>query len=228
MDSMYEVLMQLPLFKGVSYDCISNIITSTPFHFLKYPQGEVIVQPEEPCTHIKFVISGSVRMTTTNDDGRFKLQQTLKAPDVLSPQYLFGHHTYYPALVTAREATGILQLAKQDYIKLLQSDEVFLYNYMNILCMSAQKAMGGMLKLTHGAMEDRLAFWVINLTQPSSLDVAITSKLRDLYSIFGVQRTTFMTALDTMKDMGLVEYDQSGIRFINRKGLIDLLVSRYN
>lgn len=82
MDSMYEVLMQLPLFKGVSYDCISKMITSTPFHFLKYPQGEVVVQPEELCTHIKFVISGSVRVTTTNDDGRFKLQQTLKAPDV--------------------------------------------------------------------------------------------------------------------------------------------------
>lgn len=130
--------------------------------------------------------------------------------------------------MTAREATGILQLSKQDYVKLLQTDEVFLYNYLNILCMSSQKAMGGMLKLTHGAMEDRLAFWVINLTQPSSLDISINSKLRDLYSIFGVQRTTFIAALDTMKEMGLVEYDQSSIRFINRKGLIELLVSRYN
>lgn len=228
MESMYEVLMQLPLFKGVSYERISKIIATTRFHFLKYPQGEAIVQPEEACTHIKFVISGSVRMTTTNDDGRFKLLQTLKAPDVLAPQYLFGHHTFYPALVIACEPTGILQLAKNDYVKLLQSDEIFLYNYLNVLCMSSQKAMGGMLKLTHGSMEDRLAFWVINLTQPSSLDVVINSKLRDLYSIFGVQRTTFISALDNMKEMGLLDYDQNGIRILNRKGLIDLLVSRYN
>lgn len=227
MDSMYEVLMQLPLFKGVSYDCISNIVSKTRFHFLKYPQGETIVQAEEPCTHIKFVISGSVRMTTTNDDGRFKLLQTLKAPDVLAPQYLFGHHTHYPALVIAREPTGILQLSKQDYVRLLQSDEVFLYNYLNVLCMSSQKAMGGMLKLTHGSLEDRLAFWVINLTQPTSLDIAVNSKLRDLYSIFGVQRTTFISALENMKGMGLIDYDQNGIKVLDRKGLIDLLVSHY-
>lgn len=227
MESMYEVLMQLPLFKGVSYDCISNIVTKTPFHFLKYPQGETIVKPEDPCTHIKFVISGSVRVTTTNDDERFKLLQTLKAPDVLAPQYLFGHHTRYPALVIAREPTGILQLSKHDYVKILQSDEVFLYNYLNLLCMSSQKAMDGMLKLTHGSLEDRLAFWVINLTQPTSQDIVVNSRLRDLYSIFGVQRTTFISALENMKSMGLIDYNQNGITVLDRKGFIDLLISHY-
>lgn len=85
MDSMYEILMGLPLFNGVSYNRISEVVGSTKFHFLKYLAGEQIVQAGEPCTHIKFIISGSARVTIENSDGRFKVSQTLSKPDVISP-----------------------------------------------------------------------------------------------------------------------------------------------
>ena len=39
MDSMYEILMALPLFHGVSYAKLSEVIGSTKFHFLKYLDG---------------------------------------------------------------------------------------------------------------------------------------------------------------------------------------------
>ena len=50
--SMYEILMGLPLFNGVSRDCISQIIEKYKFHFLKYLPGEQIVMAGETCTHI--------------------------------------------------------------------------------------------------------------------------------------------------------------------------------
>lgn len=48
MDSMYEILMGLPLFKGVSYTNISKVVESTKFHFLKYLDGETIVTAMKP------------------------------------------------------------------------------------------------------------------------------------------------------------------------------------
>ena len=94
--SMYEILMGLPLFNGVSRDCISQIIEKYKFHFLKYLPGEQIVMAGETCTHIKFVISGSVRSRIENADGRFKVSQTLNAPEVIAPEFLFGKATQYP------------------------------------------------------------------------------------------------------------------------------------
>ena len=61
MDSMYEILMGLPLFNGVSRERISEVVGRAPFHFLKYLEGEKVIEPGEACTHIKFVISGAVR-----------------------------------------------------------------------------------------------------------------------------------------------------------------------
>ena len=37
MDSMYDVLLQLPIFQGVSRNKISELIEKMKFHFLKYP-----------------------------------------------------------------------------------------------------------------------------------------------------------------------------------------------
>lgn len=58
MDSMYDVLLQLPIFQGVSRNKISELIEKMKFHFLKYPDGEKIVTSGEECNHLKFLILG--------------------------------------------------------------------------------------------------------------------------------------------------------------------------
>lgn len=44
MSSMFDLLMELPLFRGVSHDTMKNIVGMAKFHFLKYPEGAVVVK----------------------------------------------------------------------------------------------------------------------------------------------------------------------------------------
>ncbi len=127
MESMYDILLELPLFKGASYNRISEIVGKAKFHFLKYLPNEKIIEAGEPCTHLKFVISGSVRVIAANPDGRFKVSQTLVAPDVIAPDFLFGRATRYPVTAIANETAGLVQIGKQDFIDILNSDPVFLH-----------------------------------------------------------------------------------------------------
>lgn len=228
MNSMFEILMELPLFRGTTRERMAETVGMAKFHFLKYLPGETVVEAGAPCTHIKFIISGSVRSKIVNPDSRFKVSQTLVAPDVISPDYLFGRATNYPCTVTAIEPTGILQIAKSDYIKILNSDEVFMFNYLNMLSMNAQKSVSGVLALTTGSIEERIAFWIIALTQPSGKDIALECRQRDMYSFFGVQRSSFISTLDSMKERGLLKYDANKIDILNRRALIDLLESKLN
>lgn len=228
MNSMFEILMELPLFRGATRERMAETVGMAKFHFLKYLPGETIVEAGAPCTHIKFIISGSVRSKIVNPDSRFKVSQTLVAPDVISPDYLFGRATNYPCTVTAIEPTGILQIAKSDYIKILNSDEVFMFNYLNLLSMNAQKSVSGVLALTTGSIEERIAFWIIALTQPTGKDIALECRQRDMYSFFGVQRSSFISTLDSMKERGLLTYDSSKIDILDRRKLIELLESKLN
>ena len=70
MESIFEILMDLPLFQGVSREKLSELIEKTPFHFLKYTDGEQIIIPGDTCSHIKFIISGAAIVETSSDQRR--------------------------------------------------------------------------------------------------------------------------------------------------------------
>ena len=225
MDSIYEILMGLPLFKGVSRYKISEVVGTTRFHFLKYLAGETVVNAGDPCSHIIFIISGKLRVTIDNSTSRFKVSHTLTAPNVLAPEFLFGKVPFYPCSAVALEPVSILQISKKDYTKILNSDEIFLFNFLNSLSSNAQKAVFGILAITTGSLEERIAFWIVSLTQPGSTDITLSCRQRDLYSLFGVQRTSFIATLDHMKEMGLIDYDNNEIRFNSREALLEILKS---
>lgn len=225
MDTMYEILMRLPLFHGVSYAKLSEVVGSTKFHFLKYLKGDTIVEAGQPCTHIKFIISGSARVSIVNADGRFRVSQTLDKPDVIAPEYLFGRATRYPVTAVALEPTGILQIEKQEYVKILNSDPVFLFNMLNILSVNAQKSVDGVLALTTGSLEERIAFWIVALTQRQGTDIVLSCRQRDLYSLFGVQRSSLIATLESMKARGLIDYTQHEIAIRSRADMLALLTT---
>ncbi|MDE7411854.1 MAG: Crp/Fnr family transcriptional regulator [Paramuribaculum sp.] len=222
---MYEILMRLPIFNGVTYSRLEEVVGNTKFHFLKYLKGDKIIEPGEQCTHIKFIISGSTRVSIVNADGRFKVSQTLSMPDVIAPEYLFGKATRYPISAIALEPTGILQIEKQEFLKILNTDPIFLINMLNLLSVTAQRSAEGVLALTTGSLEERIAFWIVALTQRRGTDIVLSCRQRDLYSLFGVQRTSFIATLDDMKERGLIDYTQHEIMIKSRADMLSLLAS---
>lgn len=223
MDSMFDILTQLPLFRGVTHERIAATVGMAKFHFLKYNQEDVIASAGESCTHIKFLIAGQVTITISNSDERFKISQTLAAPDVISPDFLFGSATIYPGQVVAATDASLVQVSKQDYVKILASDPIFMFNFLNYLSMNAQKCIDGVLAMTNGSIEERLAMWVVAMTQPTAKDIVITCRQRDMYAMFGVQRSSFYAALDRMVDMGAISYGQGQIKIHDRRAMLQIM-----
>lgn len=223
MESMFDILMGLPLFKGVSRDCMAKTVGTAKFHFLKYTPGAEIFRAGQPCNDIAFIISGTVRMTISNPDGRFSVSQSLLAQDVISPEFLFGKVTSYPCDVYAVDTVSILLISKTDYVNILLSDTVFLFNYLNLLSMNAQKAVEGILAVSTGSVQERIAFWISALTQPRSFDITLECRQRDLVGLFGVPRTTLRSELESMKARGLIDFTLYGITVKDRVALLSLL-----
>ena len=227
MASMFELLLELPLFRGVTHNKLAQIVGEAKFHFLKYPAGEYVIRSGEACSHLTFVISGSVRTTIVNANGRFSVSQTLSSPAVIAPDFLFGRLTHYPCDVVALNDVSILKISKGDYVRILDSDPVFLFNYLNILSANAQKAQQGVLSLTTGAIDERIAFWIIALSQPEGTDIVLTCRKRDLCSLFGLQRATFEAGLASMKERGLLDYTNNELFIKDRNALRSLLLHNH-
>lgn len=224
MEQMYQLLMGLPLFSGVTCDKMLEIIGNTKFHFLKYSPGEVFITEGEQCSHIKFIISGKARFAISDRSRSMTVSQTLSAPDVIAPEYIFGRSTAYPCSVTALEPVGVLQISKAEYLKILNSDSIFLINYLNMLSMNAQKAVDGLLSIVSGSVERRLALWIVSLTQAGGSDIVLSCNDCELPSLFGdVDRKSFFLALENMKSRGLIDYAADHINVLSRRELVELL-----
>lgn len=225
MESMYDKLMELPLFQGVSREKLSILIEKTPFHFVKYNQGQQIISANDICTHIRFVISGDVRIDISSTNKRVVVSETLSGPDVIGADYLFGRNTFYPFSATALTDCGILQIVKADFIEILMSDKVFMFNMLNILSRNSQKSTFGIMALSSGSIAERLAFIVTSLTQRSSKDIKISYRQKDLCSILGVQRSSLINALEKMKDDEVIDYTMTEIKVNSREALMEILHS---
>lgn len=221
MDSMYQQLMRLPLFQGVSTDKITALVEKLPFHFLKYRSGEQILAAGDSCTHIKFVVSGKVRVAMPCAHLRITIEQTLATPNVLAADSLFGRETVYPFTAVADGPCGILQLLKSDYIKMINSDKVFLFNILNFLSSGSQRGVSTVLSIKDGSALERLVMIVQSLVVAGASDVVLRYKQRDLCSLLSTQRTTLINMLDKLTDEGIVEYDSNVLRVTDLRGLLD-------
>lgn len=223
MDSIFDILADIPLFRGVTHERIAQIVGTARFHFLKYSAGDTIVSAGEACTHVLFVIAGKVRVTISNPDDRFHISQILAAPDVVSPDFMFGSSTVYPGTVVAEENVSLVRVSKSDYVKILSSDDIFLFNFLNYLSMNAQKSVEGVLAMTTGSIEERLAMWVVAMTQPTARDITIVCKHRDLYSMLGVQRSSYMAAIERLVEKGVISYQPGKITVPDRKAMQNVM-----
>ena len=215
--------MQLPLFQGVSTDVITALVEKLPFHFLKFRNGEQIFAAGDQCSHIRFIVSGRVRLETPCDHLRVSLLQTLETPHVLAAEYLFGRETTYPYSAFADGPCGILQLRKSDYIKMLAFDKVFLFNILNYLSSGSQRNTASILAIKDGSVVERLAMIVDALTVTGATDVAVRFKQKDLCVLLGTQRTTLIASLDKLADEDIVDYTSNELRVLDLSRLAEFI-----
>ncbi|MDO4512235.1 MAG: Crp/Fnr family transcriptional regulator [Bacteroidales bacterium] len=220
---MFETLLNLPLFQGISKSTLASLVEKYPFHFLKYEPGTTIIEAGDACTHLRFVVSGSVKVTTSGQQGNVVMTQIVDAPEVIAPDYLFGRTTQYPSTVTAAQQCGVLQIQKTDYVNMLQAEKILLFNILNYLSRNSQNRLWEFTSRAGGKFSTRLAILVYELTTRNSRSISIAYKQKELCTLLGVRRTTLMAALTELQTKGVITFTPNVIQVLDRRALIDLI-----
>lgn len=146
MHSMYETLMDLPLFKGIGETQVSMLLEKTSMEFLNFKDGQKIASPEMTVKTVDFILSGHVKSVYRLQHFEIIIEEYCGKGGMPAITHLFGMDTRYGAEVVAVGKTSILRIDKGHYINTLMSDRIYLMNFANCLSAAAQTAQSFMLK----------------------------------------------------------------------------------
>ena len=136
---LYDKLIELPLFIGISTDELSDIVGQTKFGFHKLAVDRPLVSTDDKCTQLFFLMSGTLRVVSYADNYRYRIEEELSAPAVIQPEHLFGLQQRYTKDFIARTDCSLLSLDKAEVLRLLDSYLIFRLNLLNSISMQAQR-----------------------------------------------------------------------------------------
>ena len=136
---IYDKLLQFPLFQGMSRDDLELVAGHTRFGFVKVSQGKPVVKEGVACTHLYFLINGSIRVESRSDDRSYSVVEQMQAPFILQPEVIFGYQQFYTQTIVAQTDTNFITIEKDEVVRLSEDFLVFRLNLLNIFATQTQK-----------------------------------------------------------------------------------------
>jgi len=218
---MYVTIMDLPLFKGIGKEHVSNFLEKTDLEFAKFRTGEKLYAAGDPCTQLKYIISGKVRFDHSLFANKCTLSEVLGAGTVIGADRLFGMNTSYQNTATAENDVSIMTFSKEKYLNLLQSDEIYLFNYLNYLSLKAQRSADSVSSLFTGTLTGNMSFWLSADSEPSAEKIEFHVRTEDIPKITNIPEDKVISELIYLQNKGLINYSDNIIRILSRERLLE-------
>lgn len=203
-DTMFDTLLQLPLFQGLTLDDLTSILEKARMHFERHAAGDVIEQAGEPCNHLTFILRGEVEVKTVAPDAVYAVTESFKAPYLVEPQSLFGLYTGYIGTCSAVGEVATVRLDKQAAAKELFNYEICRLNYQNMLCSRVQNLHRRLWTSIPTDLEARIVqFILVHVERPAG-PKSLKIKMEDLAQIMNDTRSNVSRILNRLQEEGKV------------------------
>ncbi|EJX06146.1 transcription regulator, CRP family [gut metagenome] len=201
---MFDTLLQLPLFQGLSQDDFTCILEKVKFDFTKYKAGEVIVHAGHVCDSLIFILKGEVQSLSVSPYAELSLIEFFQAPHVIEPYSLFGMSVSFAATFTARSEVHSVCIPKKYIFSTLFDYEIFRLNYLNILANRAQTLSQRLWIRGESQLDRRIVFFFLTRMERVSGEKIIKIKMQDLALIMNETRASVSKVLNTLQEKGLL------------------------
>ena len=211
MNTMFDTLLQLPLFQGLSHEDITQILEKVKVQFTQHKPGEVLLSPGDVCDSLVFLLKGEVCVTTSSTDMPYSLVEYFSAPYLIEFHSLFGMNTSYVSRYVARTDTHLLRISKCYVLDVLLHYEIFRLNCMNILCNRVQTLLQLPWKLKELDIEKRISGFFVSLVErPVGMKI-FRIKMKDLAAVLNETRSSISRVLNNMEADHLLELKRGEI-----------------
>lgn len=218
---MYEMIMDLPLFKGVGRNHISQFLEKTHVDFRNFNQGELVAASGEPVEKLMFLISGELSVISRVGESDITIEEIVSPGTVIGAERLFGLDKTFAGSVVSGERASIMEFSKEQYITLLHSDPIYVLNFLNYLSLRAQRGKSIFGEFWRGDVHSRVCQLILLATDPSAERVVIRATDSSLSRYCNAAEEDIFEWKTLIEDAGVAECNPIETRIADLRRFLD-------
>lgn len=212
MATMYETIMNMPLFKGLSFDQVSAFVEKTHLEFKKYSPGDKIVSKGEEPKGVKCVVSGRLKVVQSfGENDSLKIVAIMPSQIVIGVERLFGMNTRYNNDIYAQEAVSIMEFSKEQYVSLISSNKILLLNYLNYLALLSQRTDEIYSSYPAGGVKASFSRLISSYVSWRAESLELKFNWQDMASFLNMDIREFDAEIKEMEKLGILTILEEGI-----------------
>ena len=204
----------------MSRDDLEIVAGHTRFGFLKVSAGRQVIRTGEVCTHLFFLINGTLRVESFGDENRYSVVEQMSSPYILQQEGIFGYNQRYTHHFYALTDVNFLTLDKEEVVRLSEDFLVFRLNLLNHFATQTQKLIHQQWRRSPQTLRERIVrFFFQHVLYPAGpktfyiLMERLAEELND--SRLNISRT-----LNAMQADGLLELHRGRIEIAQLERLL--------
>ncbi len=209
--TMYDTLLQLPLFQGLGKTDFTTILEKVKFYFSKHKTKETIIKSGQRCEELVFLLKGSMQSEVVSPNRSFTLYETIQAPFLIEPYSLFGRLTEYKSTYTIKTEANLISIKKSYLLNELHNYEIIRLNMHNMISNRAQTLYDKLWQIPEQTIEKRIIQFVNQHCDLPSGEKELKIKMKDFAPLLETTRIRLSKALNNMQQLGLLKLHRGGI-----------------
>lgn len=209
--SMFETLLNLPLFQGLSRTDLTLILEKVCFRFRNLNSGDLLQQQGAPCKDMVFLMSGDV-FVKTEMGYNMTFYESCQAPAIIQPEALFGMRPEYTHSYTAKTSVTVLEIEKGAVLSDLFNYEIFRLNFFNKLCTRAQYYSALLWNRYPDSVEASVAQFFLSHSLVPEGEKVLRARMTDFAAYLALSRIALSRGLNRMAGQDIVHISRGLVK----------------
>ena len=221
---MFQTLSNSPFFVGLSAADLEVIFSKIAFSVKSFSKGQTIAQRDEEVKNMLIVVEGVVKGEMVDLSGKILKVEEIQAPQPLAHAVMFSKINKFPVDVVALTNCKILFIPRSDVLRLMQTNEVILKNFLSAVSNRAHFLTTKLWFLSFKTIKEKVAHYLLNLAKSETRTTIILPKShQELAELFGVTRPSLARVLSEMENEGIIIVNRREVEIVNKRKLLEMI-----
>ena len=218
--NVLKALQLCPLVEGFAAKDIEQMMDSVSYQLIRIDKKEVFIPAGTPCKFADIVISGEIIARMEGPSGKYMQITSRTIGWLLDSAFIFGKNRIIPVNMVANKPTTILRMTPESMLMLLNIDERFRFNFIQLLSGFCDNLARKVRMLTLHTVREKVAIYLLEQSKLKNSDDFMLQKSRqEIAESFAIQKFSLQRCLKEFAANGFIKLNGKQIIILNREKL---------